>query len=50
MDLAIIAAIRSAQSLSVQSTGANGGTITDAYALRGAASAIDAAALGCAAK
>lgn len=48
MDLAIIAAIRSAQSLSVQSSGVNGGTITDAYALRGAASAIDAAALGCA--
>jgi hypothetical protein len=50
MDLAIIAAMRSAGSLSVQSTGVNGGTITDAYALRGAASAIDAAALGCAAK
>lgn len=48
MDLAIIAAMRSAQSLSVQSSGVNGGTITDAYALRGAASAIDAAALGCA--
>ncbi len=50
MDLAIIAAMRSAGSLSVQSTGAGGGTITDAYALRGAASAIDAAALGCAGK
>lgn len=50
MDLAIIAAIRSAQSLSVQSSGVNGGNITDAYALRGAASAIDAAALGCAGK
>jgi hypothetical protein len=45
MDRAIIAAMRSAQSMSVQS----GGT-TDAYALRGAASAIDAAALGCAGK
>ena len=45
MDLAIIAAMRSSQSMSVQSSG-----ITDAYALRGAASAIDAAALGCAAK
>ena len=43
MDLAIIAAMRSSQSMSVQSSG-----ITDAYALRGAASAIDAAALGCA--
>jgi hypothetical protein len=48
MDMAIIAAIRSAQSLSVESIGRNGGTIVDAYALRGAASAIDAAALECA--
>jgi hypothetical protein len=47
MDMAIIAAIRSAQSMSVESIGRNGGTIVDAYALRGAASAIDAAALGC---
>jgi hypothetical protein len=50
MDLAIVAAIRTSQSLSVQSSGVNGGNIIDAYALRGAASAIDAAALGCAAK
>jgi hypothetical protein len=50
MDLAIIAAMRSAQSMSVQSTGKNGGNIIEAYALRGAASAIDAAALGCAGK
>jgi hypothetical protein len=49
MDLAIIAAIRAGQSMSVQSSGP-GGNIIDAYALRGAASAIDAAALGCAAK
>jgi hypothetical protein len=47
-DVAIIAAIRSAQSLSIESIGQNGGAIVDAYALRGAASAIDAAALGCA--
>jgi hypothetical protein len=47
MDMAIIAAIRSANSLSVESIGRNGGAIVDAYALRGAASAIDAAALGC---
>lgn len=46
-DLAIVAAIRASQSLSVQSSGP-GGNIIDAYALRGAASAIDAAALGCA--
>jgi hypothetical protein len=50
MDLAIVAAMRSSQSLSVQSSGVNGGNIIDAYALRGAASAIDAAALGCAAR
>jgi hypothetical protein len=50
MDLAIIAAIRSSQSLSIESVGRNGGNIIDAYALRGAASAIDAAALGCAGK
>jgi hypothetical protein len=48
MDMAIIAAMRGAQSMSVQSTGRNGGNIIEAYALRGAASAIDAAALGCA--
>jgi hypothetical protein len=47
MDLAIIAAIRSSTSLSVESIGRNGRSIVDAYALRGAPSAIDAAALGC---
>ncbi|MGC1468828.1 MAG: hypothetical protein WA793_05540 [Sphingorhabdus sp.] len=47
-DMAIIAAIRSAQSLSITSTARDGRTIVDAYATRGAASAIDAAALGCA--
>ena len=48
MDLAIIAAMRSAASLSVESIGQNGRPIVDAYSLRGAPSAIDAAALGCA--
>jgi len=48
MDLAIIAAIRSATSLSVESIGRDGRSIVDAYSLRGAPSAIDAAALGCA--
>ena len=48
MDMAIIAAMRNAASMSVQSSGRNGGAIIEAYALRGAASAIDAAALGCA--
>ena len=48
MDLAIIAAMRSATSLSVESIGRDGRSIVDAYSLRGAPSAIDAAALGCA--
>lgn len=48
MDAAIIAAMRSAEAMSVESTGATGGAIADAYRLRGAATAIDAAALGCA--
>jgi hypothetical protein len=47
MDLAIIAAMRSATSLSVESIGRNGRSIVDTYSLRGAPSAIDAAALGC---
>lgn len=47
MDLAILAAIRSAQSVSIQSIGRDGRTIIDAYATRGAASAVDAAALAC---
>ncbi len=48
MDLAIIAAMRTSASLSVESIGRDGRSIVDAYALRGAPSAIDAAALGCA--
>lgn len=47
-DLVIVAAMRSAASLSVESIGRDGRPIVDAYALRGAPSAIDAAALGCA--
>ena len=50
MDLAIIAAMRSSSSLSVESIGSSGRSIVDAYALRGAPSAIDAAALGCVGK
>lgn len=46
-DLAIVAAIRAASSLSIESIGRDGRAIVDAYSLRGAASAIDAAALGC---
>lgn len=48
VDAAIIAAIRSGNSMSVQTTDKNGAPFTDVYALRGAATAIDAAALGCA--
>lgn len=47
MDLAIISAIRTSRSLSVESIGRDGQSIVDAYALRGAPSAIDSAALGC---
>lgn len=48
MDAAIVAAIRSGTRLSVQARGKNGASFADVYALRGAATAIDAAALGCA--
>jgi len=47
-DASIIAAMRSASSMSVQSSDANGRAFADSYALRGAATAIDAAGLGCA--
>ena len=47
MDVALVAAIRSSASLSVESIGRDGLAIVDAYSLRGAPSAIDAAALGC---
>jgi len=47
-DAAIVAAIRSARSMSVESVDAQGRPFADTYALRGAATAIDAAALGCA--
>jgi hypothetical protein len=47
MDVAVVAAMRSSASLSVESIGRDGRAIVDAYSLRGAPSAIDAAALGC---
>ncbi|HEY9091706.1 hypothetical protein [Parasphingorhabdus sp.] len=47
MDAAIIAALRSANSMTVESTGRDGRPIVDAYLLRGAATAIDAASIGC---
>jgi len=48
MDAGIIAAMRAAPSMSVESTSSTGRAIADTYKLRGAATAIDAAALGCA--
>lgn len=47
MDAAIVAAMRSATSMSVSSVGQDGRPFADTYGLRGAATAIDAAALGC---
>jgi len=47
-DSAIVAALRSGRSLSVETVAAGGGPFADVYALRGAATAIDAAALACA--
>jgi hypothetical protein len=47
-DAAIVAAMRSATSMSVSTRAENGRAFADAYGLRGAATAIDAAALGCA--
>ena len=47
-DAAIIAAIRSGTSLIVESRDSAGHAFVDAYSLRGGATAIDAAALGCA--
>jgi hypothetical protein len=46
-DMAIVAAMRGARSMSVETVGASGAPFVDVYALAGAATAIDAAALGC---
>lgn len=46
-DAAIVAAMRSGSSMSVSAVGADGDAFADAYRLRGAASAIDAAMLAC---
>jgi hypothetical protein len=48
MDASIIAAMRSAREMSASSQDARGNTIRDLYLLKGAATAMDAAALGCA--
>ena len=47
-DSAIIAAMRAGRSMSVETAGVNGTPFADAYALAGAATAIDAAAVACA--
>lgn len=47
-DAAIVAAMRSAQSMAIESRDAQNRNFSDHYRLRGAATAIDAAALGCA--
>lgn len=46
-DAAIVSAIRSSRSMSVEALGRSGAPFADVYALRGAATAIDAAALAC---
>lgn len=47
-DAAIVAAMRSGSSMSIETRAADGTAFADVYLLRGAATAIDAAALGCA--
>lgn len=47
-DAAIVAALRSAARMSVSATGTKGNAFTDRYTLAGAATAIDAATVGCA--
>jgi hypothetical protein len=47
-DAAIVAAMRSADSLSVTATDHTGHRFTDRYGLKGAATAMDAATVGCA--
>ena len=49
-DAAVVAAIRDGRSMSVESVGANGAPFADTYALKGAATAIDAAGAACAGK
>ena len=48
MDAAIVAALRSAREMSATSLDRQDNTIRDVYLLKGAATALDAAALGCA--
>ena len=46
-DRALVAALRSGRSMSVEAVGVGGRPFADSYALAGAATAIDAAALAC---
>jgi hypothetical protein len=48
VDAAIISAMRSGRTMSIATVAATGGGFADVYRLKGAATAIDAAALGCA--
>ena len=48
VDAAIVAAMRSASSMSVATRAATGAGFAETYALKGAATAMDAASLGCA--
>jgi len=48
MDAAIVAALRSAESMSLSATDRAGRRFTDRYSLDGAATALDAATVGCA--
>jgi hypothetical protein len=48
MDAAVVAAMRSAPSMTVSARGAAGGGFSNTWPLAGAATAMDAAALGCA--
>lgn len=48
IDAGIVAAMRSGRSMSIATVATNGARFADTYGLKGAATAIDAAALGCA--
>lgn len=48
MDAAVVAAMRSAGTMSVSASGTDGRRFTDRYSLDGAATAMDAATVGCA--
>ena len=48
MDAAVVAAMRSARSMTVSARGAVGGSFSNSWVLAGAATAMDAAAIGCA--